>query len=73
MIASWGLRISIFAPRYSDYQDTNKKVFRYPSIDIEIKFRLPLGIPYSRKIDKIIEVVSKYIDVDLLINFSKKV
>ena len=52
---SLGHEVFIFAPNYSDYQDANKQVFRYPSIDIEIKFRLPLGIPYSCKMDKIIE------------------
>jgi glycosyltransferase involved in cell wall biosynthesis len=66
---SLGHEVFIFAPNYSDYQDTNKKacpienfseknirrVFRYPSLDINIKFRLPLGIPYSCKMDKILE------------------
>jgi len=59
---SLGHEVFIFAPKYSDYQDTNKKVFRYPSIDIEIKFRLPLGIPYSGKMDKII----KNLDLDVI-------
>jgi len=57
-----GHTVYIFAPNYSDYQDTNKNVFRYPSIDIEIKFRLPLGIPYSRKMDKLIEKL----DLDII-------
>ncbi len=64
-----GHTVYIFAPNYSDYQDTNKnaclsgrQVFRYPSLDIEIKFRLPLGIPYSRKMDRIIEKL----DLDII-------
>lgn len=64
-----GHTVYVFAPNYSDYKDTNKnaclsgrQVFRYPSLDIEIKFRLPLGIPYSRKMDKIIEKL----DLDII-------
>lgn len=59
---SLGHEVFIFAPNYSDYRDSNSQVFRYPSIDIEIKFRLPLGIPYSRKADKIIE----NLDLDII-------
>ena len=59
---SLGHEVFIFAPNYSDYQDTNKHVFRYPSVDINIKFRLPLGTPYSRKMDKII----KNLDLDII-------
>ena len=57
-----GHTVFVFAPNYSDYQDTNKNIFRYPSLDIEIKFRLPLGIPYSRKMDRIIEKL----DLDII-------
>lgn len=49
-----GHQVFIFAPSWRGYQDQNPHVFRYPSVDIEIKFRFPLAIPYSRKIDKII-------------------
>ena len=52
---SLGHEIFVFAPNYSDYQNKNKNVFRYPSLDINIKFRLPLGIPYSCKMDKILK------------------
>ena len=52
---SLGHEVFIFAPNYSDYRDKNKNVFRYPSVDIEIKFRLPLGIPCSYRMDKILE------------------
>ena len=59
---SLGHEVFIFAPNYSDYQDKNKNVFRYPSLDINIKFRLPLGIPYSCKMDKIL----KNINLDII-------
>lgn len=49
-----GHQVFIFAPNWKEYADTNPRVFRYPSIDITLKFRFPLPIPYSRKIDKII-------------------
>jgi glycosyltransferase involved in cell wall biosynthesis len=59
---SRGHEVFIFAPNYYDYQDANKNVFRYPSVDINIKFRLPLGIPYSSKMDKILE----NLDLDII-------
>jgi len=55
-------QVFIFAPKWKGYKDNNSHVFRYPSIDIEIKFRFPLAIPYSRKIDKIIE----NLDLDII-------
>ena len=59
---SLGHEVFIFAPNFPGYVDENKNIFRYPSLDINIKFRLPLGIPYSRKMDKIIE----NIDLDVI-------
>ena len=59
---SLGHEVFIFAPNYSDYQDKNRNVFRYPSLDINIKFRLPLGIPCSCKMDKII----KDLEIDII-------
>lgn len=53
-LESLGHEVFIFAPKWNDYQDENPRVFRYPSIDITFKFRFPLPIPYSRKMDKII-------------------
>jgi glycosyltransferase involved in cell wall biosynthesis len=49
-----GHEVFIFAPNFPGYQDKEARVFRYPSLDINVKFRLPLGIPYSRKMDKIL-------------------
>jgi 1,2-diacylglycerol 3-alpha-glucosyltransferase len=54
--------VFIFAPRWKGYVDENPRVFRYPSIDIKIKFRFPLAIPCSRKIDKILE----NLDLDII-------
>lgn len=53
-LESLGHEVFIFAPKWSDYEDLNPRVFRYPSLDITLKFRFPLPIPYSRKMDKII-------------------
>ena len=50
-----GHEVFIFAPEWKGYKDENKNVFRYPSIDIEIKFRFPLPVPYSWKINKILK------------------
>ena len=50
-----GHRVYIFAPKWYGYKDTNMHVFRYPSIDIEFKFRYPLPINFSSKIDKLLE------------------
>ncbi|MFA6160077.1 MAG: glycosyltransferase [Parcubacteria group bacterium] len=50
-----GHEVFIFAPYWKGYKDNNINVFRYPSIDIEIKFHFPLAIPYSWKMNKIIK------------------
>lgn len=63
-----GHNVYIFAPQWKGYKDENPnacpplaapsgvsgRVFRYPSVDIKFKFRFPLAVPYSRKMDKII-------------------
>jgi len=64
-----GHTVYIFAPRWPGYKDADPnacptenfskknfgRVFRYPSLDIEFKFRFPLAIPYSFKIHKILK------------------
>ncbi len=50
-----GHQVFIFSPQWKGYVDSNPNVFRYPSVDIEIKFRFPLAIPYSLKIHKILK------------------
>ena len=57
-----GHEVFVFAPRWKGYEDNNINVFRYPSIDIEIKFRFPLAIPYSWKMNKTI----KNLDLDVI-------
>lgn len=57
-----GHAVFIFAPHWKEYKDSNPNVFRYPSVDIEIKFRFPLAIPYSWKMDKVI----KNLDLDVI-------
>jgi 1,2-diacylglycerol 3-alpha-glucosyltransferase len=71
-----GHSVFIFAPFWKEYQDENPnacppenfseknfgRVFRYPSIDIKFKFRFPLAVPYSRKMDKIL----KNLDLDII-------
>ncbi|MBU2028466.1 glycosyltransferase [Patescibacteria group bacterium] len=51
---TWNHEVFIFAPQEKDYQDENPRVFRYPSISTNIRFKFSLPIPYSRKIDKTI-------------------
>lgn len=50
-----GHEVYIFAPKTKGYQDENPNVFRYPSIDFRYKISFPLAIPYSKKINKILE------------------
>lgn len=57
-----GHEVFIFAPFWRGHEDDNPRVFRYPSIDINIKFRFPLAVPYSGKMDKIIE----QLDLDII-------
>ena len=57
-----GHSVFIFAPNYKNYKDENENVFRFPSLDIEFKIKFPLAIPYSRRMDKIIEKL----DLDII-------
>jgi len=61
-LESRGHTVYIFAPRWPGYVDKNPNVFRYPSLDIEIKFRFPLAIPFSWKMSKIL----KNLDLDII-------
>jgi len=61
-LESLGHEVFIFASNFPGYVDKDRNVFRYPSIDIEVKFRLPLGISYSPRMDKIIEKL----DIDII-------
>lgn len=57
-----GYEVYIFAPRWKGYMDKNLHVFRYASVDIELKIKYPLPIPYSQKISKIID----RLDLDII-------
>lgn len=57
-----GHKVYIFAPKFPGFSDEKPNVFRYPAIDLEIKIKFPLAIPYSRKISKILN----RLDVDII-------
>lgn len=50
-----GHSVFIFAPNFSEYKDTKANVWRYPSVDINFKFRFPLPISYSWRMYKILK------------------
>lgn len=50
-----GHRVFIFAPKWKGYVGENPNVFWFPSVDIKYKINFPLPIPYSGKINKILE------------------
>ncbi len=57
-----GHKVHIFAPQWKDYHGNNPNVFRYPSVETNIKIKFPISIPYSRKISKVIE----NLDLDII-------
>ena len=57
-----GHSVFIFAPYWEGYQDNDPHIFRYPAVDLKIRIRYPLGVPYSRKLDKIVEKL----DLDII-------
>lgn len=57
-----GHTVFIFAPQFPGYVDKNPNVFRYPSVDTNIKFHFPLGIPVSKRVDRII----RKLDFDII-------
>jgi len=57
-----GHEVYIFAPRWKGYTDENKNVFRYPAITTNIKIKFPIAIPYSSKMNKILEKL----DLDII-------
>ena len=46
--------VYIFAPEYSGYKDKTGNIFRFRSVNLFPGVNYPLGIPYSRRIFKII-------------------
>ncbi|HLM83901.1 MAG TPA: glycosyltransferase [Candidatus Bathyarchaeia archaeon] len=59
---SLGHEVYIFAPGWKDHEDKIPNVFRYPSFETNFKIRFPIAVPYSPKINKIIE----NIDLDVI-------
>ncbi len=49
-----GHLVYIFAPN-AKCDDSNERVFRYPAFDFNYKVSYPLPIPFSKKIDRVIE------------------
>lgn len=50
-----GHEVFIFAPRFPNYSDSQKNIYRYPSINLRYKTTYPLAIPFSRRNSKIIK------------------
>ncbi|MDH4330271.1 MAG: glycosyltransferase [Candidatus Moranbacteria bacterium] len=50
-----GHKVYVFAPQSKGYEDENKNVFRFPSIDWKYKIKIPFPIPYSSEMDEIID------------------
>jgi len=61
-LESRGHEVFIFAPHNKGYIDCNPNVYRYPSVDLEYKISFPLPIPYSRRINRILEKL----DLDII-------
>ncbi|MFH0929899.1 MAG: glycosyltransferase [Candidatus Moraniibacteriota bacterium] len=57
-----GHTVYIFAPRWKGYHDKNSRIFRYPSVETNVKIKFPISIPYSRKIS---EIINK-LDLDII-------
>ncbi len=50
-----GHEVFIFAPKFPGHTDTDRHVYRYPSLNFKYKTAYPLAIPLSRKNSKIIK------------------
>ncbi len=57
-----GHQVFIFAPEFPGYVEKDDHVFRYPSLDIEVKFRFPLPFSHSWKMRKILNSL----DLDII-------
>jgi 1,2-diacylglycerol 3-alpha-glucosyltransferase len=54
---SLGHEVFIFAPHFPEYTDKNPKVFRFPSLETNVKIKFPLAIPYSPQISGLISSI----------------
>ncbi len=57
-----GHKMYIFVPRWKGYRDENENVFRYPSVETNIKIKFPIAIPYSGKMNEVL----KNLDLDII-------
>lgn len=55
-------KIYIFAPEYPGYKDERNNIYRFKSVNLWSKVNYPLGLPYSRRIFKIINSL----DLDII-------
>lgn len=62
MLERLGHEVFIFAPQWKGYQDKNPHVFRYPAFETNVKIKFPIAIPYSSKMNKILE----NLDLDII-------
>lgn len=56
-LSSFDHKIYIFAPEYSGYKDKSDNVYRFKSLNFNSEVDFPVGIPYSRRIFKIIHTL----------------
>lgn len=47
--------VYIFAPKFPNYRDEEANVYRYNSVNLPLKVKYPIAIPYSFKISKMIK------------------
>jgi 1,2-diacylglycerol 3-alpha-glucosyltransferase len=52
-----GHEVFIFAPHFPEYEDKNPNVFRFPSIETNVKIKFPLAFPYSPQTSEIINSI----------------
>lgn len=58
-----GHKVYVFAPQTKGYVDENPNIYRYPSLDLKFKnIRFPLAVPFSRKMDRVLEKL----DIDII-------
>jgi 1,2-diacylglycerol 3-alpha-glucosyltransferase len=50
-----GHEVHVFAPAFDDYCDVEERVYRYPALDLTTEVKYPVAVPFSRKIQKIID------------------
>ncbi|MEA3323345.1 MAG: glycosyltransferase, partial [Patescibacteria group bacterium] len=62
-LITMGHTVYIFAPQWGDEVNKNEKdVYRYPSVKVPAKIDASMVVPYSSKMDKIIEEL----DIDVI-------